>query len=51
VCSDGSQRSTAFTAQIGDTEWQTSLFPKEGAYLVPVKTWVRKADRRRLTGE
>ena len=31
------------TAQIGDTSWQTSLFPKDGRYLVPLKTWVRKA--------
>jgi hypothetical protein len=33
------------TAQIGDTSWQTSLFPKDGSYLVPVKTQVRKAER------
>ena len=32
------------TARIGDTEWQTSLFPREGAYWVPVKSWVRKAE-------
>jgi hypothetical protein len=32
------------TAQIGSTRWQTSLFPKEGQYLVPVKAWVRKAE-------
>jgi hypothetical protein len=32
------------TARIGDTEWQTSLFPKESHYLVPVKAWVRKAE-------
>jgi hypothetical protein len=32
------------TAQIGDTSWQTSLFPKDGQYLVPVKTQVRKAE-------
>src|SRR5690606_30449593 len=25
------------TARIGDTEWETSLFPKDGRYLVPVK--------------
>jgi hypothetical protein len=31
-------------AQIGDTTWTTSLFPKDGRYLVPVKTWVRKAE-------
>jgi hypothetical protein len=32
------------TAQIGDTEWTTSLWPKERRYLVPVKAWVRKAE-------
>jgi hypothetical protein len=32
------------TARIGGTGWKTSLFPKEGRYLVPVKTWVRKAE-------
>lgn len=32
------------TAQIGETEFQTSLFPKDGRYLVPVKAWVRKAE-------
>jgi Domain of unknown function (DUF1905) len=31
-------------AQIGNTLWQTSLFPKDGQYLVPVKTQVRKAE-------
>lgn len=32
------------TARIGKTAWQTSLFPREGAYWVPVKAWVRKAE-------
>ena len=32
------------TAQIGETSWKTSLFPKDGRYIVPVKTWVRKAE-------
>lgn len=32
------------TAQIGDTEWTTSLFPKDGRYLVPLRDWVRKAE-------
>jgi hypothetical protein len=32
------------TAQIGETRWTTSLFPKDGAYIVPVKAWVRKAE-------
>lgn len=32
-------------ARIGRTEWKTSLFPKEGRYLVPLKDAVRKAER------
>jgi hypothetical protein len=32
-------------ARIGETEWTTSLFPKDGLYLVPVKTSVRKAEQ------
>ena len=32
------------TAQIGKTDWTTSLFPKDGQYIVPVKTWVRQAE-------
>jgi hypothetical protein len=32
------------TAQIGRTGWKTSLFPKDGLYVVPVKTSVRKAE-------
>jgi hypothetical protein len=31
-------------ARIGGTRWTTSLFPKDGRYLVPVKAWVRKAE-------
>ena len=31
------------TAQIGPTTWQTSLFPKDGGYIVPIKASVRKA--------
>ena len=31
-------------ARIGDTEWETSLFPKDGRYLVPLKVVVRKAE-------
>jgi hypothetical protein len=33
------------TAQIGKTRWTTSLFPKDGTYIVPLKTDVRKAER------
>jgi len=32
------------TARIGATEWKTSLFPKDGSYIVPLKTAVRKAE-------
>lgn len=32
-------------ARIGDTRWRTSLFPKDGRYLVPIKDAVRKAER------
>ena len=31
-------------ARIGDTSYRTSLFPKEGRYLVPIKTAVRRAE-------
>jgi hypothetical protein len=31
-------------AAIGATRWKTSLFPKEGRYIVPVKAWVRRAE-------
>ena len=30
--------------QIGKTEYTTSLFPKDGRYLVPIKASVRKAE-------
>jgi hypothetical protein len=30
--------------RIGKTEFQTSLFPKDGRYLVPIKAIVRKAE-------
>lgn len=30
--------------RIGSTEWTTSLFPKDGRYLVPIKAVVRKAE-------
>jgi len=32
------------TARVGSTSWTTSLWPKDGRYLVPVKTWVREAE-------
>jgi hypothetical protein len=31
-------------ARIGATGWKTSLFPKDGRYIVPVKALVRKAE-------
>ncbi len=31
-------------AQIGATAWKTSLFPKDGGYLVPIKDLVRAAE-------
>ena len=31
-------------ARIGSTAWTTSLFPKDGLYLVPIKASVRKAE-------
>jgi hypothetical protein len=31
-------------ANIGDTQWKTSLFPKKGGYIVPLKDSVRKAE-------
>ena len=33
------------TAQIGKTQWTTSLFPKDGRYIVPIKASVRKAEK------
>jgi hypothetical protein len=32
-------------ARIGGTEWETSLLPKDGGYLLPVKTAVRERER------
>jgi hypothetical protein len=31
--------------RIGATEWTTSLFPKDGRYVVPVKASVRRAEQ------
>ncbi|GAA1693367.1 DUF1905 domain-containing protein [Glycomyces endophyticus] len=30
------------TARIGETAWETSLWPKDGRYIVPLKAAVRK---------
>lgn len=32
------------TVTIGGTEWTTSLWPKDGGYIVPLKTAVRRAE-------
>lgn len=31
-------------ARIGRTEWTTSVFPKNGGYLLPIKAAVRRAE-------
>jgi Domain of unknown function (DUF1905) len=33
------------TVEIGGTRWATSLWPKDGSYVVPLKAAVRKAER------
>lgn len=38
-------------ARIGKTDYKTSLFPKEGGYMVPVKVAVRTAERLQLGDE
>ncbi len=30
--------------RIGETEWKTSLYPKDGRYIVPIKASVRRAE-------
>ena len=32
------------TVRIGNTEWKTALWPKDGGYIVPVKASVRNAE-------
>jgi hypothetical protein len=32
-------------ARIGSTRWTTSLFPKDGGYVVPLKDLVRNAQK------
>ena len=32
-------------ARIGETEWYTALWPKDGGYILPLKAKVRKAER------
>lgn len=31
-------------ARIGDSQWTTSLWPKDGSYIVPIKTSIRRAE-------
>ncbi len=31
-------------AKVGGTEWETSLFPKDGGYQVPIKASVRRSE-------
>jgi hypothetical protein len=33
------------TVHVGTSTWQTSLFPKDGRYLVPIKARVREAEQ------
>lgn len=33
------------TVRIGETEWTTSLWPKDGGYVVPLRDAVRRAER------
>ena len=32
------------SVRIGETRWTTSLFPKDGGYIVPIKAAVRRAE-------
>lgn len=32
------------TVRIGGSEWASALWPKDGGYIVPIKTWVREAE-------
>ena len=32
------------TVRIGATKWKTALWPKDGAYIVPIKANVRRAE-------
>jgi hypothetical protein len=36
------------TATIGSTRWTTSLFPKDGGYVVPIRASVRTAEHLEL---
>ncbi|OLV17637.1 DUF1905 domain-containing protein [Deinococcus marmoris] len=32
-------------ARVGNTEWKTSLFPREELYILPIKLMIRKAEK------
>jgi hypothetical protein len=32
------------SARIGATEWDTAMWPKDGGYILPIKTAVRRAE-------
>ena len=36
---------------IGDTEWRTALWPKDGSYIVPIKATVRKLEALKVGDE
>jgi hypothetical protein len=38
-------------ARIGETEWRTSLWPKDGRYIVPIKASVQEAERLQIGDE
>ena len=38
------------TVRMGETTWTTSLWPKDGGYIVPLKSWVRAAERIDIDG-
>jgi hypothetical protein len=46
VCSDVSYGwgMIPVRVRVGDSEWETSLYPKNGRYVVPVKDAVRRAE-------
>lgn len=39
------------TARIGETEWKTAMFEKEGRYVLPLKVVVRRAEGIEEDGE
>ena len=36
------------TVEVGETRWTTSLWPKDGGYIVPLKDKIRKAEKLEL---